>query len=173
VPLGLARSAGLPPDWVGLERASGELVPLQLGSGDTTMYGYDAARAYWRVALDYRWNYDGRATAYLNLAGFLRDEVAREGGVGAMYAHDGTALQRAPSVVGTAGAVAALRTLEPATAHALHAEHFVGGAGRSGPMVYWGDPADLYAQEWGWFSTAQYADALTDVWHAGPDPARE
>ena len=32
------------------------------------------------------------------------------------------------------------------------------------PGVYWGLPDDLYAQAWGWFATALYADTLTDLW---------
>jgi hypothetical protein len=29
--------------------------------------------------------------------------------------------------------------------------------------AYWGDPGDLYGQEWGWFATALYADQLADL----------
>src|SRR5207247_4825612 len=68
-PLGFARSAGLPPDWVGMDRANGAFVPLHLPKGDTTQYSYDGARTYWRIALDLRWSGDGRAKVYLDQAG--------------------------------------------------------------------------------------------------------
>jgi hypothetical protein len=84
---------------------------------------------------------------------------------GAVYARDGTPIERAPSLVGTAGALAALQTLEPALAHKLFALQFVTGANRQADFVSWGDPTDLYAQAWGWFATALYADALPDLWH--------
>ncbi len=172
-PLGATKSAGLPPDWVGLDRSSGKLVPLQLATKDTTRYGYDAARTYWRIALDLRWSGDGRAAAYLRQAGFLRDEVTRiladgitrKERVSGVYAHDGAVVEEASSMVGNAGALAALLTLDPAAANIIYAGQIVGGASRTGTDVYWGDPHDLYNQEWGWFATALYADALPDLWH--------
>ena len=174
--LGAERSAGLPPDWVGLDRATGEPRPLRLESDDTTGYGFDAARTYWRVALDQRWTGDGRAQAFLSQAGFLRDEVEHKGEVSAVYARDGTIEERTPSVVGQAGALAALLTLDPAQAHRLYTSRFVGGAvyvpngpdgaGGQRQRAYWTNPDDLYAQDWGWFATALYADALPNLWNA-------
>ncbi len=167
-PLGAAHSAGLPPDWVGVERADGALIPLPLPASDTTRYSDDAARTYWRVALDLRWNRDGRAEAYLRQAGFLRDEVNRKGWVSAAYARDGTIGEEKPSVVGTTGAFAALLTLDPEVAQILYANQLVGGAIHTGARAYWGDPADLNAQAWGWFAVALYADALPNLWHTPP-----
>jgi endo-1,4-beta-D-glucanase Y/4-amino-4-deoxy-L-arabinose transferase-like glycosyltransferase len=164
-PLGAARSAGLPPDWVGLDPGTGALGRLQLDRGDTTLYGYDATRTWWRIALDLRWSGDGRAEAYLRQAGFLRDEVRRDGVPGAVYGHDGSVVERVPSLAGIAGALAALLTLDPAGAHAMHAAHIVGGAARKDRGFAWGDANDLYAQAWGWFATALYAGALPDLWH--------
>ncbi len=165
------RSAGLPPDWIGLDRVTAEVVPLASGTTDTTRYGYDAARAFWRIAIDLRWNADGRADAYLRQAGFLQDEISRNGAVAGVYAHDGTVLERAPSLIGTAGALAALLTLDPPTAHALHAARILGDAQRSGDAISWGgEPNDLYSQEWGWFATALYSDRLLDLWHPHERP---
>lgn len=173
-PLDQALSAGLPPDWVGLNRETGELVPLEIDKEHTTRYSYDAARTYWRVALDWRWFQDGRAKAYMDNAGFLRDEVNRllsdgityKNRVSGIYAHDGTVVQEASSVVGTAGAMAALLSLDPAAANTLYAGQIVGGANRIDAGLYWDNPTDLYAQEWGWLATALYADALPNLWHA-------
>jgi endo-1,4-beta-D-glucanase Y len=165
--LGSEQSAGLPPDWVGLDASTGGLVPLALGSAPTTVYSYDAPRAYWRIALDLRWNNDGRAAAYLAQAGFLDDEVNRSGSVRAIYTHDGSVASNDGSLVASAGALAALLTLDNNAANRLYANDVVGEAEVSNGKVYWGDPNDLYAQEWGWFATALYANALADVWHGG------
>ncbi len=161
---GRERSAGLPPDWVGLDRTTGALTPLPFDRADTTRYGYDAARTYWRVALHLRWNDDGRARAYLTTAGFLQNEVDREGRVRAVYQRDGTPTTTDSSLVGTAGALAALLTLNPATANVLYTGQLAAAAQPANPGVYWGHPDDLYAQAWGWFATAMYADALPNLW---------
>jgi hypothetical protein len=166
-PLEAERSSGLPPDWFGIDKTTGVVVALPPSGGATTHYGYDAPRTYWRLALDLRWNGDGRATAYLGQAGFLRDEVNRSGSVRAVYAHDGTVVQDRPTIVGVAGAVAALLTLDPSAANTLYASQLIGDSQRrTNGEVYWGDAADLYAQEWGWFATALYANQLPDMWHA-------
>nr|MBA3944987.1 glycosyltransferase family 39 protein [Herpetosiphonaceae bacterium] len=64
-PLDGKAGIGLPPEWIGLDRATGQLVPLQVsGLGEnscTTCYSDDAPRSYWRVALDLRWSDDQRA----------------------------------------------------------------------------------------------------------------
>lgn len=170
---GADRSAGLPPDWVGIERATGNLAPLKLNNRETTNYGFDAARTYWRVALDAHWYNDGHASTYLQQAGFLKDEVnrlladgiTRKHRVSAVYARNGAVIEEAPSLVGTAGAIGALLTLDRSSAGVLHAAQLVGGANRSSSGIYWGNPSDLYGQEWGWFSVALYADALPNLWN--------
>ncbi|MBV9356053.1 MAG: glycosyltransferase family 39 protein [Chloroflexi bacterium] len=167
--LGADHSAGVPPDWVALDRTTGAIGVLSLANrADSTTYGYDAPRTYWRIALDQRWFGDGRADAYLRQAGFIRDEVARQGRPNAVYLHDGTAQSDADSTVATAGALAALSVLDPGAEHGLFASELLGQAnvGPDGRADTWGNGNDLYEQAWGWFATALFADQLPDVWHA-------
>lgn len=162
-PLGGGQSALVPPDWVGLDRGTGEPAPLPVvGKRDMTVYGYDAPRTFWRVALDLRWTGDPRAAAYLRQADLLRREVSLRGAPGACYTHAGALVDDRPSMVGTAGALAALLTLDPEAADALYTAQVLGGA----EGAAWADRADLYDQSWGWFAAALYADALPDLWHA-------
>ena len=162
-PLDSSQTDGLPPDWVGLT-PTGDLIPLETNAEDTTTYGYDAARTFWRVALDWQWSGDGRAQAFLQQAGFLRDQVAIKGYVSAVYAHDGTPLVETPSTVGDAGALGALMQLDPNAASSIYAGQLLGGISRGGDATVWGNPTDLYTQEWGWFATALYANAMPDLW---------
>jgi endoglucanase len=161
------RSVGLPPDWLGVDRATGALTKLPLAGRDTMRYSEDAARTYWRVALHRRWTMDERADRFLRSARFLREEVAGRGAPARAYAPDGVRLDDYPSGAGNAAALAALLTLDPATAHDLYASHLVGTANRLGAGVFWGDLNDLHGQEWGWFATAFYADRLPDLWRSG------
>ena len=166
--LDASRSAGLPPDWVGVDAHTGDVTALALaGKTDTTAYAYDAPRTYWRIAVDLQWSGDGRAEAYLRLAGFLRDEVARKGLPSAAYEHDGSVKDESVSAVGVAGALAALSTLEPASSHGLFAQGVLGRVQvEPGGGMTWDDPDDIYAQAWGWFGTALYAGRIGDLWHA-------
>jgi hypothetical protein len=47
----------------------------------------------------------------------------------------------------------------------LYAGQILGGADYTAGAAHWGNPGDLYAQEWGWFATGLFANALTDLWH--------
>ncbi|MGH2717828.1 MAG: glycosyl hydrolase family 8 [Actinomycetota bacterium] len=164
-PLGAAVSSGLPPDWIGMDRATGALQPLALsGKGTTTSYGYDADRVFWRIALDYRWTGDTRDAAFLRRASFLDQEVARKGTVSAVYAHSGQVVSDAYSPVAIAGALAALSVLDTPKADGLYWQGIVGAAAQGTKGTYWGDPSDLYGQEWVWFATAFYTNRLPNLW---------
>jgi len=153
----------LPPDWIGLT-SDGDLVPITSEAEPTTSYGSFAPRVLWRIALDARWSADGRAASFLEQSGFLRDQFDIKGYVSAEYAHDGTPLREPPSTVGDAAAIGAFMQLEPAAASATMAGQLLGNLARDGSQAYWGDPTDLYTQEWGWYATALYANALPDLW---------
>ncbi len=164
--LGATQAAGLLPDWIGLEKATGEFVPLKTSGKDLTRFGYEAPRTYWRIALDMAWSGDGRAKTYLEQAGFLRDEVNRKGSVSASYAHDGSLLEKPASLISSGGALMALQTLDPVAANRLYAGQVLGTLSQSKSGAYWDNPDDIYTQQWGWFMVALYANALPDVWHA-------
>ena len=167
--LGFAQAAGVPPDWIGLNRQTGLLEVLTLAKQTTINYGSEAARTYWRVALDLRWSGDGRARTFLNQAEFLRSEIKRKGYISAIYAHDGTIVKDAPSLVATTGVIAALMTLDPSRADSIYRDQIAGGVSRTGSGVFWkwGMLSDLQTNEWGWFAVAMYNNALPDLWHNG------
>ncbi|MDQ3962942.1 MAG: glycosyl hydrolase family 8 [Actinomycetota bacterium] len=167
-PLDASSSAGLPPDWVGLDPTTGELVAVDISGQGSTNHGYDAGRTWWRIAVDLKWSRDGRAGAFLEQAGFLRDEVERKESVSAVYAHDGRVVEEPPSMVVIAGAIAALHSSDPDKANELYARYVAGGARRAVPGAIGPSEDDIYAQEWAWFAIAFYGDHLVDLWHVPP-----
>jgi len=94
----------------------------------------------------------------------LTDGITPKARVSAVYTRDGAVVEGPSSMVGTAGALAALLTLDPPAAHTLVAGQLVGRAERTSAGVAWGNPSDLYTQEWAWFALAFYADRLLDLW---------
>jgi endo-1,4-beta-D-glucanase Y/4-amino-4-deoxy-L-arabinose transferase-like glycosyltransferase len=160
------QSAGLPPDWVGIDPGTGELLPVDLGDDrETTVYGFEAPRTFWRIALDLRYFEDGRALSYLDLAGFIHDEIQLKGYTSAVYNEAGDIIQSNPSKVSQAASLSALLTMDPKMANEFFIEQFRHGVTRyTDNTISWGDPTDLYDQEWGWFAVALYADALPNLW---------
>src|SRR5581483_1950846 len=164
--LGTQGSAGLPPDWLALDRATGRLFDGDLPAGGSA-YSYDAPRAYWRVALDAVWSGDARAFDFLKQAGFIRQAAAGPGQLGSVYAHDGSVRNASPSMVGNAGALAVLLQTDPEQANGFYDSRIFGASQRAGGDVFWGEPGDLYSQEWAWFAVALYANTAQDIWDEG------
>jgi endo-1,4-beta-D-glucanase Y len=96
-------SAGLPPDWVVIDKTTGNIIASD-ESNLTTNYSFDAIRVPWRIAVDYNWNKEPRAKAYLDTLSFLTTEWTKKGKLAGTYSHDGQALNNAeiPAVYGTA-----------------------------------------------------------------------
>ena len=105
----VAGSSGLVPDWSnnagavnqGTLMASGS---VGAGTYDNGHYGYDACRTPWRIALDYCFNNEPRALAYLNkIGGFF--SALGAGNIGDQYAVTGaqTMGNKNMAFIGTAG----------------------------------------------------------------------
>src|SRR3989344_6498202 len=86
-PLG-GQSAGLPPDWVLINKLTGELAPPDRGL--TTNFGYDALRAPWRLGLDYEWFGSPRAHELLQKMSMLSSNWERDHALVSVYSHQGT-----------------------------------------------------------------------------------
>jgi endoglucanase len=56
---------GLPSDWVALDLSNGSFQPIASPSSLRSVYGFDAYRVWWRVALDATWFGEPRAKQYL------------------------------------------------------------------------------------------------------------
>ncbi len=95
------KSAGLPPDWVLIDRETGAL-KAPVDSDLTTNFGFDAIRVPWRVGLDWQWYKDKRAKTYLAKLSFLENEWKHKHRLYAVYGHDGSVALKteSPSMYG-------------------------------------------------------------------------
>ncbi|WP_421656781.1 glycosyl hydrolase family 8 [Leptothermofonsia sp. ETS-13] len=56
---------GLPSDWILLDSTTGEISPVSTYGPQQSLYGFDAARVWWRIALDAAWFQSRQAKQYL------------------------------------------------------------------------------------------------------------
>jgi 4-amino-4-deoxy-L-arabinose transferase-like glycosyltransferase len=143
--------------WVGVERASGTIVPFSGPSPDADRSPTEAAaETYWRIALHRSWTVrwspggDGRATAYLERAYLAPPHATGRG---------------TPGTATAAGQLAVRLGVDPLTAPRFFASEVAATARQEPTGASWGDPNDLPTQRWGWLATALYAGALVDLWH--------
>lgn len=152
-------SAGLVPDWVLLNRQTGELSAPT--SNLTTNYSYDAMRTPWRLALDYQWNEEPRAKQTLEKLGFLGEQWRDKGLLCSSYAHDGTALNDYEVAESYGTALGYFHVVDPATADELYDKKIkpLYDPNTNG----WRQPLSYYASNWVWFGIALYEDRLPNL----------
>jgi endo-1,4-beta-D-glucanase Y len=157
--LNVGQSAGLPPNWVALDRKSGELRASDNPQHDTD-FGFDAFRTVWRVALDWHWYRDQDAHDTLADFGFLRDQWNEKGKLAAIYTHNGRpkADYAVPALYGST--LGYFQALEPKLAQAIYTSQFLdqysSGTG-------WKQPLNYYDDNWAWFGIGLYQDQLPNL----------
>ncbi len=154
-----SQSAGLPPDWILLNKETGVLTPPT--GGQTTNFSYDAMRTPWRLALDYSWNKDERARETLGKMKFLGDEWKRSGKLVATYSHDGQALtgDESAEVYGTA--IGYFKVVDPDEAKKIYDTKLVSLYDANNNT--WSQPVNYYTDNWVWFGMALYDDQLPNL----------
>jgi endoglucanase len=153
------QSAGLPPDWIQVDKTSGAVSPPV--SGQTTNYGYDAIRVPFRVALDQKWNDEPRAKAYLEKLKFLGDQWSQDRKLMATYTHDGQPVDNyeAPAAYGTA--LGYFEVINAAQADQVYQDKL--------KLLYnpddrkWKENLSYYDSNWAWFGLALHENALPNL----------
>jgi endoglucanase len=158
-PLDADRSAGLPPDWVHVDRRTGEFSAV--GGDLTTRFGHEALRLPWRLALDRAWHGEERALRLLEGQSVLAESWTGQGRLVAGYDRDGApaAGDEAPALYG--GAMGYFTTVRPDLADKVYTEELL--------PLYDPDTGDLaeqlsyYDSNWVWFGMALHLDELPNL----------
>ncbi|MDP1624915.1 MAG: glycosyl hydrolase family 8 [bacterium] len=161
-PLDKESSAHLPPDWVGIDRTTGELVAVPQPTSLTTNYSYDALRTAWRFALDWQWNGDPRAKDVLKEMSFLAEEWRKKGYIGSSYSHDGTELLRTESPAMYGGSLGYFMVEEPRLAADVYSRTLERLYDPN--MSKWREPLSYYDDNWAWFGVALYHGELRNIY---------
>jgi endo-1,4-beta-D-glucanase Y len=157
---GATSTGALPPDWVVIDRQTGE--PDATGiEGLSTDYGFDAMRTPWRVAMDHYWSGDPRARAYLEKLSALGREWREKGMIARVYAHDGAVVDPLETAAAYGGAMGYFAVVEPELARQVYEQKL--------RFLYnqdtgeWRDELGYYDSNWAWFGLALYADLLPNL----------
>lgn len=153
-------SAGLPPDWITMNRKTGAIAAIndpQL----TTKFSYDAIRTPWRLALDYAWFKDSRSKAVLAKYKLLDEQWRTKGRIVAVYKHDGSedVSYETPATYGAT--IGYFKVIDPAAAAEIYRTKL--------STLY--DPDEqkntevlsYYDDNWSWFGVALYLDELPNL----------
>lgn len=153
------RSAGLTPNWIRVDRNSGEVKPA--GGGLDTNYGYDAFRTPWRLALDYKYNDEVRAKQVLNKYSTLSQDWQERGKLASVYSHDGEVVTD-DSVPAQYGASLGYFILEkPDQAKEIYERQLLSNYDPDNQG--WRYELSYYDDNWAWFGMALYLDQLPNI----------
>jgi len=164
-PLGKDRSAGLPPAYVGIDRATGALIPNpKAAPRNANSFDAYAAQVYWRIALDARLHRDGRAESYLRASSFLSDEWRRKGELFSRYSHDGTPAAQDESLTLYSAVLPKLITQDQEVGDALYSAKLVPAYSQQRDHAVWGSGANIDEHRMAWLATGLYGRAINDDW---------
>lgn len=160
-PIDTTKSAGLPPDWISLNKDTGAISAIQDSETLTTNYGYDAMRTPWRLALDYKWNGEKRAKSTLDKMSFLKTQWQDKGTIYSTYSHSGEAIKTDEVAEAYATALSYFTVTDPDIAREvfdkkLKTLYNQNTNSWSGEMTY-------YADNWTWFSIALHDNKLENL----------
>ena len=159
-PLDKARGVGLPPNWVAVDKQTGQVMPSNI-SGYTTDYSFDAMRTPWRIALDYQLYKDKRAYNYLkNSYAFLTNDYEKNHTLVLSYGHDGSRQTNLENPAMYATALGYFDTVDKGLAAQMYQDKVI--------QLYSNDEDSFdknlpyYEQNWLWFGTALYNNFLSN-----------
>ncbi len=150
-------AVGLAPDWVAIDKKTGELSATNL-QNLTTNYSYDAVRIPWRISLDYIWNKDPRAKAYLDSLSIIDKLYKKDGKLYAAYTHNGTPVQTYESPTAYGAGMGYFIVEKPEVAKEIYQDKIL--KLYSNDQNTFRDDIGYYEQNWLWFGAALYNNQI-------------
>jgi endo-1,4-beta-D-glucanase Y len=162
--LGKRNSTYLPSNWVLLDPTTGSLTSAATYMHkDADVYGFDAFRVMWRVALDKQWFASNQATAYLKkVEPFFEAQWNKGNQFASLYDVNGGTSIYYGSISTVAGPLSVLSVNNRTAAKEVYNEIFA--SKYNAEIGFWGDRNNYYDQNWAWFATALYNNSLANLW---------
>lgn len=153
----------LPPDWCALDRANGAASQSQLDGTTSTTYSPQAATTLTNVALDYTWNKDPRAKAYMDGLVFLAQQWQQGKTFYNAYTHDGQVLEHYESVAADSADLAYFMVENPTVAKDIYSTKVLAHYYEGADSAYWEDQKNYQAQTSAWVMTNLYSGRLQPI----------
>lgn len=153
------KSAYLPPDWIVIDRVSGQIKPAQ-SNNFTSNYGYEAIRIPWRIALDWQWYQNEDAKQYLQKLSFLKNEWETNKKIMAVYAHDGEVVQNFEQLSAYGGSLGYFTVVNPELANQVVEQKII--SRYSPDQNSWKIIEGYYDDNWAWFGYALHLNFTSD-----------
>jgi hypothetical protein len=157
---------GLPPAYVGVDRATEAILPNPAGapSRGNTFDEY-TAQVYWRVGLDAQWHDDDRADKFLTASNFISTEWQANNQLAQAYSHAGKPRPGEGNLVLYSAVLPKLLIEEPDLAHQLFATRLAPSYIQKGDEGQWGNNPDIRQERWAWLAAGLYRNALNYQWN--------
>lgn len=160
-----AAGAGLVPDWVRLDRQTGQALPADLAAtsgGSGTDFGYEGLRLPWRLSLDHLWHGEPRALALLQQQAPVLAAARNDAGeLPAVYQRDGQRAVDYTSVAMAGGAIGALDAADPRAADEVYRTQL--RPQYDADLRRTPERLGYYDANWLWFGTALHLGALPNL----------
>lgn len=160
----LAKQRGLPPNWLLINKTSGQMQSAQHYIHDSAdYYSYDAFRLFWRVALDVKWFADARGSSLLKAyTPFFAQQWDRRGTFAAVYNDQGIPQVTYGTISTHVGPLSVFSITNPARAQEVYTTLLE--ARLNEDQTFWADAGNYYDQNWAWFGAALHAGTLDKLW---------
>lgn len=150
----------LPPNWFLINGTTGEISDATSYYGDSAeLYGFDAFRLFWRIALDYDWYSDSRAKDYLvSYERFFESEWQKNKDFKSIYTKDGVGQVGYSSLSTSSAPLSIFYVTNRKLADEVYRELYVNSLKYE--EGYWGDGKNYFEQNWAWFGVGLYSGNL-------------
>jgi endo-1,4-beta-D-glucanase Y len=159
-PLDTATSANIAPDWIFINKHTGEMTAPK-GNNLTTNTSYDALRVPFRLYLDWQWYQEPRALSTLKKMGFFTSELDNKGQLFTSYKHDGVPDILSQSAAFYGGTLGYFMAADPVNAKAIYENKL--------QVLFnpdsntWKITLGYYDDNWAWFGIALYNNMLPNL----------
>lgn len=153
----------LPPNWVIVNKNGTFSSATQYTESSPNLYGYDAFRVYWRIALDVQWFSIGEGSDYLQkISPFFLSEWNKKHKIAATYSIDGQEVASVEDISTAAGPLSVFTITNKNMAGILYSTIYEKSFDYE--KGSWANSEKYYDQNWAWFATALYTNNLVNYW---------